>query len=328
MNKVNKIIGACIGLVLLTGCGNAKLEDGKELVLDMDGIKISANDFYSTLKDKYGLSTLINEIDEKMLNKEYKTTDEIKKQVESQILSMKEQWGSDFNDAIAYYYGVRTEKQLTDFLTMNIKKDTAVNDYAKTLVTDEDIEKYYDEDVVGDMEVSHILIKPDTTDDMTDEEKTNAESDALKTAKDIIKQLNDTKAENLKDKFKELAKKHSDDTGSATNGGYIGYFNRDDNMVEEFYNGSVKLEVGKYSAEPVKSTYGYHIIYKTAQKDKAKLKDIKDDIIKNIADEKIDTSSNINAYAMEYFRDKYNLKIYDAQLKVLYDDYMNTQKNQ
>ena len=47
-------------------------------------------------------------------------------------------------------------------------------------------------------------------------------------------------------------------------------------------NAAVKLEVGKYSTEPVESEFGYHIILKTDQKKKPKLKEVKDDIISEI----------------------------------------------
>ena len=48
-----------------------------------------------------------------------------------------------------------------------------------------------------------------------------------------------------------------------------------------------KIEV-VYTKEPVKTTYGYHIILKTGEKDKPKLKEVKDNIIKALTDEKLD----------------------------------------
>ena len=91
----------------------------------------------------------------------------------------------------------------------------------------------------------HILISPDVTDDMSTEEQQAAEEAARKEAEDLIKQL-DEGAD-----FEELAKEYSDDTGSASDGGYIDYFNKDDNMDEAFLNASIDLEKGKYTEEPV-----------------------------------------------------------------------------
>ncbi len=58
--------------------------------------------------------------------------------------------------------------------------------------------------------------------------------------------------------FAETAKKHS--TGpSGENGGELGWFDQGA-MVPEFSAAAAELEVGKYSAVPVKTQFGYHII--------------------------------------------------------------------
>jgi foldase protein PrsA len=322
MKSFKVIAGICAISLLLTGCGKAKLENGKELVLEMKGIKITADDFYSTLKNKYGIETLVNEMDIQLLNKKYPTTSNMKKQIETQILSIKEQTGSNFADAIKYYYGVNTEKELYDFIEMNMKKKTAEEDYAKSIITDDDIKKYYDEKSIGDIKASHILIKPSVKDSMTDEEKKTEEDKALQKAKDIIKELDSGAV------FADLAKKYSQDEGSATKGGDVGFFNRGD-MQQEFEDASVSLEVGKYTKEPVKTTYGYHIILKTEQKDKPKLdKTLKSSIKDTLVKDKVTNTTNIEAYTMEALRKEYKLKIYDAQMKVYYDDYVSKQKAQ
>jgi len=323
MNKLKLIL--CVGAVslLLTGCGNAKLENGSELILEMDGIKISADDLYTSLKYKYGISVLLDEMNIQLLDKEYSTTQAMKDEVEAQILSAKEQLGSDFNDAILYYYGAKTESEFYDLLMMNIKKSIAINDYALTLITDEDIQTYYDEKSIGDIKAYHILIAPDVTDDMTDEEIKVKEDEAKEIAETIISKLDE--AENKLNEFKELAKEYSDDTSNATNGGELGYFNRGD-MVSEFEDAAVDLNIGEYSKTPVKTSYGYHIIYKSEQKEKDTLENLKDEIKSTLAEEKVENTTNIEAYAMEALREEYDLKIYDAGLKVQYDDYMQNAK--
>lgn len=64
--------------------------------------------------------------------------------------------------------------------------------------------------------------------------------------------------------FAALAKEHSLDTGSAANGGDLGYFATNgattSKMVDEFTAGAVALEIGEYSTTPVESQFGYHII--------------------------------------------------------------------
>jgi peptidyl-prolyl cis-trans isomerase C len=73
-------------------------------------------------------------------------------------------------------------------------------------------------------------------------------------AKEIIAKLNkDVKA------FGALAKAQSKDTGSAVNGGDLGFFDPR-SMVPEFGAAVAKLEKGKFTTTPVKSQFGYHVI--------------------------------------------------------------------
>ncbi|MES3024585.1 MAG: peptidylprolyl isomerase [Pseudomonadota bacterium] len=59
--------------------------------------------------------------------------------------------------------------------------------------------------------------------------------------------------------FEKLAKSKSMDPGSKVNGGDLGWFNPA-GMVPEFGAAVAKLEKGKFTTEPVKTQYGYHVI--------------------------------------------------------------------
>lgn len=73
-------------------------------------------------------------------------------------------------------------------------------------------------------------------------------------AKDIIAKLKkDAK------QFEKLAKEKSKDPGSKGNGGDLGWFDPR-GMVPEFSAAVAKLEKGKFTQEPVKSQFGYHVI--------------------------------------------------------------------
>lgn len=108
----------------------------------------------------------------------------------------------------------------------------------KQKISEEALKKEYDaiRQQLGDKEykVRHILVES------ADE------------AKGLIDRLN--KGE----KFEELAKA-SKDPGSRERGGELGWA-APTNYVQPFSAAMVKLEKGKYSAEPVKSDFGYHII--------------------------------------------------------------------
>ncbi|KXS33170.1 MAG: PpiC-type peptidyl-prolyl cis-trans isomerase [Candidatus Gallionella acididurans] len=59
--------------------------------------------------------------------------------------------------------------------------------------------------------------------------------------------------------FDSLAKEYSKDPGSKGNGGELGWFDPRD-MVPEFGAAVAKLAKGKFTLEPVKTQFGYHVI--------------------------------------------------------------------
>lgn len=76
--------------------------------------------------------------------------------------------------------------------------------------------------------------------------------DTEEEAKDIIVEL-DQGAD-----FSELAKEHSKDTSGAE-GGDLGWFTKD-LMVKPFGDAVAVQEIGKYSAEPVETQFGWHVV--------------------------------------------------------------------
>ena len=80
-----------------------------------------------------------------------------------------------------------------------------------------------------------------------------------KDAQDIINTLKPLKGEALKAKFIKLAKEKS--TGpSASSGGDLGTFTKGQ-MVPEFSKAVWALEDGQITTTPVKTQFGYHVIY-------------------------------------------------------------------
>ena len=148
--------------------------------------------------------------------------------------------------------------------------------------------------------------------------KFNLFSNAFRKDKDIIKKLD--KGED----FDKLAKENSDDEGSKEKGGDLGYFNKGD-MVEEFENAAYDLKVSEYTKEPVKTTYGYHIILKTGEKEKASYKSLKNDIKEKIKDKKLEEDKTLTVTALDEIRKNYKLKIKDSKLKKLYKEYIEEQ---
>ena len=287
-------ITTVLAISLLTGCGAAKLKNGEELVAKVDNYKISADDLYSEMKEKYAVKTLIDNIDHQLLDTTYKTDETETKAIENQIEEIKKTYGSNdqiFEQIIKQVYNVESVDELKSMLSLDYKRDSAIKDYVKEkVVTDEEVTTYYDTKVIGDVKASHILIKSNAKDSDSEETKTKKENEAKKKAEEIIKKL-----DNGED-FAKLAKKYSDDKGTASKGGNLGYFNMDDDFEENFVSAAAALKKGAYSKEPVKTKYGYEIILKVDEKDKKKKDDLESTIRQTLADEKIKEDSSTTTY--------------------------------
>lgn len=312
------LISMLVVLVCVTGCGKvAKLENGEDAVVTLKGDDISVDSLYKEMKDRYALNVLLDMIDAQILNDKYEDTDDQKENIEAQISS----WLAQFGDEATLLqqtnsaWGISTMEGLRDYLKLQYKRNLAIEDYAKEIVSDDEINKFYEEKIFGDITAKHILIKPKTDANMTEDQKKAAEEEALKKANEII-----TKLKNGED-FEELAKSNSDDEATASKGGLLNEFTYG-SMTKEFEEAAKKLEVEKYTTEPVKSTYGYHIIYKVSQKEKPELKIVKDDIIDDIAQEKLAEDQTLQITGLEKLRKDYKINIQDKNLKNQYDNYL------
>ena len=123
-------------------------------------------------------------------------------------------------------------------------------------ITQDDLRSYYDQhraqyQVPEQVKVSHILIKtPLPGPDGKVDEKGVAE--AQHRAEDLLKQLKSGA------KMEDLAKKYSEDPGSAKQGGSLGWIGKGQ-TVPEFEKTAFSLPKGQIS-DLVKSSYGFHII--------------------------------------------------------------------
>ena len=193
----------------------------------------------------------------------------------------------------------------------------AVNDYIGDNLKEKEIKNYYEDKIFGDMAASHILISVDVKDDAKDEEIKKAEEKAKSKAQKIIKELNDGK------KFADLAKKYSDDDATKNKGGDLGTFKYND-MVTEFSAACKDLEVNEYTKEPVKTQYGYHIILKTKQEKKAKLKDVKDEIKETLTSNKLNNDKTLFYKTLMNIRNDKKIRWNDSVLEKAYNEYMDS----
>ena len=322
INKENLLIFllillACLLLALIiVTYKDAKVKNGDDVVISLKGKKITATDLYKSLKEKQGKDVAINLIDEYILDKEYKTTSDMRESAQATVDQYKKNYGEQYNSFLEYN-GISGDKELKDLLIKNTKTTNVTEDYIKNNLTKKEMKDYYKDSIKGDIRAKHILISTETDENATDEEKEAKDNEAKEKAENIIKELKDGA------KFDDLAKKYSDDKSNKDNGGDLGYFNTGD-MVKEFETAAYALDKDQYTTEPVKTTYGYHIIYKVDQKEKPSYKKALSKIKKELVDIKKENDSTIGVKAMIALRKKYKLKINDKKIKSDYNEYTKT----
>lgn len=302
-----------------TGCGKEiEVKNGSKVAVSMKGEKYTATEYYNKIKEK-NISTLIELMDHNLFDKKYKEDEEEKKYIDNQISQIKSYYGSNeesYNAVIKQYFGVDSEKELKNKLSLEYKRQKAVKEHVKDNIKEKEIKDYYEENTMGQVKASHILISVNTKKDASDDEKKEAEKKAKKKAEKVIKELEKGK------KFEDLAKKYSEDTATASNGGDLGYFDLND-MVSEFSNAVKELKKDEYTKEPIKTEYGYHIILKKDQKAKPKLSKVKKDIIEKLAEQKLNNDNSLYYTSLKEIREENKIKWNDSSLKKAYNDYMD-----
>lgn len=182
-------------------------------------------------------------------------------------------------------------KKEYDDIIQRIEKQLAAKVWQEKLlsdikVTEKEIKAYYDthaEEFVQKEQVHarHILVK--------------TEAEATK----IIDELKGLSGDKLKAKFIEEAKAKS--TGpSAPKGGDLGFFSQGQ-MVPEFNDAAFGMKVGTITEKPVKTQFGYHVIYLEEKKPetKAKFDEVSEMIEQRLKQEKFQTEMDDKMKALK-----------------------------
>jgi peptidyl-prolyl cis-trans isomerase D len=173
--------------------------------------------------------------------------DDIKKGLHPTDVELEAYYGSH---KASYANSIPEKRKVKYALVETAKSEAGVQ------VTPDDLRSYYDAHreeyrVPEQVKVSHILIKtPLPGADGKVDEKGVAE--AQRRAEDLLKQVKGG------GNFEDLAKKYSEDPGSAKQGGSLGWIGRGQ-TVPEFEKTAFSLPKGQIS-DLVKSSYGFHII--------------------------------------------------------------------
>lgn len=331
-----KIFALCAISLALTGCGKVpKLSNGDEAIVTFEnGDMISANELYNNMKVDYALASLINLVDEYIFDHEFKDEKEdAEAYAENVINSLIEQNGKSQLELSLYQMGYSSIDAYQKAIFNNEMYYAMKEGYAKEQIKDEDIEKYYNDVVKGDVEISHILVTPKVTDDMTSDEKKEAETKAQNTIKEIIEKLKNT--DDVEKTFKELVKEYSEDEATKSKDGSLGRITFGDlsKQYDELLEHAYKLKDGAFSTDVITTELGYHVILKTKSYEKESLDTLKDEIIDDLVEDYINDHKDISVTSQQHYRQKYGMEIQDDKVKQQYTNlitnlYQNANQSQ
>ncbi|ARJ22010.1 peptidylprolyl isomerase PrsA [Bacillus mycoides] len=239
---------------------------------------VTEKELSKELRQTYGKSTLSQMMLNKALLDKYKVSDEeAKKQVEA----AKEQMGDKFKVALEQV-GLKNEDELKE----RMKPEIALEKAIRATVTDKDVKDNHK----PEMKVSHILVKDE------------------KTAKEVKEKINNG------EDFTALAKQYSEDTGSKEQGGEIAGF-APGQTVKEFEEAAYKLDAGQVS-EPIKTSYGYHIIKVTDKKELKPFDEVKDTIRKDLEQQRLqDATGKWKQQVINDLLKEVDIKVTDKEFK-------------
>lgn len=304
--KINKktilvfIIGFSIGItltILLRPDAISQLKNGEEKVVSIDNYTITADTLYESLKNMGSVYIIINEIDAKILDNLYETTDEMIEEVTSEANYYLNTASNYYGYSVTAFLSSNGFTSFEDFknnLILEYKRNLYLTDYLKKEITEEEIKNFYN-DLTGAMSGKYILI-----DDLDTTKKILADLKSGKTYSEIINAYND--------KINIKALKNIE---------------FDSNIEDEIYEELKNLEVNSYSNNYFNLNDKYVIVFKDDEIEKASLEDLNERIKIYLAEEKINQDDGTIANEiLNDLREKYNLHFFDTSIEKEYLNYL------
>lgn len=301
---IGLVLGAAI-ICLLSILGVPGL--GNETIAKYKGGKITEKTLYKDMEKYYSVSYILESIDANILKEIYELTDEQKQEIEDEansILDMYELYYGYTEEAFLEENGFESKDDFINYLQLDYRRNLYCIDYFKTLIPSEDIKNYYNENIeFGEINTKHMLVE--VSNNVTDE-------NALKLANEIITKLNEGT------NFDDVAAEYQDKIISED----VDFDNfNSDTLAVEYVNASKELEKDTYTKAPVKTSFGYHIIYCVNKADKPSLEHATNDIVEILAEDLEAQDQYIRYKALIKLREDNNLKFKDEDLEEEYNKY-------
>ena len=261
-SRVGMILGVLALMLVTTGCSSlvggkwaVKVNGESILIKDYDARVAEAQKTYEkqgmkfdTEEGKAAIPQIKSQLLDRMIEGKLIAQEVKKQKLDPQDAKVKEQEeiikkniGDEdkFQDTLKQQ-GM-TEAELKNFLAVYAKVTGDIKE-----ISDADAKAFFDKNKDGygqpeSVKARHILVASE------DE------------AKAIIAQLKAASADKVATLFQQLAKDKSTEPGAKDSGGDLGTFTKG-KMVPEFDTAAFAQKVGTFSADPVKTEFGYHVI--------------------------------------------------------------------
>ncbi|MDQ7092791.1 peptidyl-prolyl cis-trans isomerase [Desulfosporosinus sp. PR] len=264
-SRIGILMGVLMLMLVTMGCSSlvdgkwaAKVNGDSILIKDYDDRVTAAQKLYETQgmkfdtdQGKQALTQLKSQILDRMIegkllaqevkNLKLKTDDA---SIKSQEDAVKKNMGTDTQFQNTLSQQGMTEPELKNFLAVYTKETQDVKQ-----PSDSEVKAYFDKNKANygqpeSVTAHHILLK-------TEDE-----------AKAVIAQLQtaEKNKQEILPLFEQIAKEKSIEPGAKDSGGDLGTFTKG-KMVQEFETAAFAQKVGTFSTTPVKTQFGYHVIY-------------------------------------------------------------------
>lgn len=301
---ISLVVGLVLGILIMffTNVGIEGYAGGKF---------ITKGKLYNRMKNYFSIELVLEDADRAILNKKYKLNeDDLKdlKETADGYIEQYEMYGYT-QEGFLEENGFESYDAFVEYLGLDYKRTLYAYDYLATNLEENAIENYYNENAFGKVNTKHILVKISETMD---------DAQALALANEIITKLNDG------GEFDAIATEYTTNYKDSVITEDLGAMGAFDNLEEAYVNGMKELEVGKYSTTPVKTSYGYHVIYcvdKTEKTEDISAKDRMTIINKLATEEGLTLDQEMYYKALIQMREDAGLKFFDKDFKEKYEQY-------
>ncbi|HPZ23452.1 MAG TPA: peptidyl-prolyl cis-trans isomerase [Bacilli bacterium] len=298
------IIGLVIGLIIMGIIWpkeSAKLSDGSNVVVEAGDVQISADQYFKKLKDNDNLKYLLRMLDLSLTKEIYTDADS-----DASDYATK-QYTSSYNLYSQYGYsetqflsmaGYSSKDAFLDYLKDDYYLQKYEDDYVSTLISDSDVQTYYDENAFGP---KRLYIFSSTT--------SSTDLESVRTALKAGKSVSDIK---------------STYTNVVVNDMSTVYFTDLGNYSSSMTSYIKTLGKGEYTKVFSDDTYGYVVLYVSEVGDKPTFDDSKDNIRSALVTQMETSDSNMMYEAMIHLQTENNIKFADDDIESAYKTYVKT----